>query len=58
MFSKILGWKKSDIILAPSFRFFKQKISTDKIIFLPLNIKNVEKVINSLLYLEEKKLLI
>ena len=56
-FSKILGWKKSDIILAPSFRFFKQKISTDKIIFLPLNIKNVEKVINSLLYLEEKKII-
>ena len=25
-FSKILGWKRSNIILAPSFRFFKQKI--------------------------------
>ena len=56
-FSKILGWKKSDIILAPSFRFFKQKISINKIIFLPLNIKDVEKVIKSLLYLEEKKII-
>ncbi len=56
-FSKILGWKKSDIIFEPSFRFVKKKTIKNKIIFLPLNIKNIDNVIKSLIFLNKKKII-
>ena len=56
-FSSILGWNKNDIILMPSFRFLQKKINSEKFIFLPLNIKNVNNVIKSLIYLNEKKII-
>jgi len=56
-FSSILGWNKNDIILMPSFRFLQKKRTSEKFIFLPLNIKNINNVIKSLTYLNEKKII-
>ena len=56
-FEKFLGWKKKDIILKPSSRF-KWKSSIKKnIIYLPLNLKKPEIILDSLVSLIEKRLI-
>ncbi len=52
-FTKILGWKKSNIKLSPSFRFHKSKKNIKNTIFLPLTLRNTKTVINRLKFLEK-----
>ena len=53
-FTKFLGWKKSNIKLYPSFRFFKSNKKIKNTIFLPYFIRNTKNVIDSLKILHEK----
>ena len=55
-FNKILGWKKSNIKLLPSFRFLQSSVKVKKIIYLPLQIRQRFIVLNSLKYLIENNL--
>ena len=50
-FTKILGWKKSNIKVLPSYRFLKLKKKFDNTIFLPLTIRNKDLVITAIKYL-------
>lgn len=50
-FTKILGWKKSNIKVLPSYRFLKLKKKFDNTIFLPLTIRNTDLVITAIKYL-------
>lgn len=52
-FTKILGWKKSRIKLLPSYRFIKSKKKPKNTIFLPLAIRNIDKILNALRFLSE-----
>jgi hypothetical protein len=55
-FNKHLGWKKSSLKQMKSFRFLKdQKKNFTNTIFLPLEIKSPEKVMNSFKTLIKKK---
>jgi hypothetical protein len=56
-FNKFLGWPKSKIKLLPSFRFLKSKKNKKRVIFLPYNIINVNKIINSLNYIIENNII-
>ena len=48
-FNRFLGWKKSYLKIDNSFRFLKNKNKVDKnIIYLPIQIKNVDSVISCL----------
>jgi len=56
-FIKYLGWSKSKIKLLPSFRFLKNKSIYKNTIFLPYNIHNLNKIIKSLNYIIQKKII-
>ena len=48
-----LGWKKRDLILCRSRRFFKNNKNQDRKIFLPLNIKSEEKILENINYISK-----
>ncbi len=54
-FNKILGWKKSQIKVFPSFRFIKSNRKSENIIFLPLNIRNINEVLSNFKLLIQKQ---
>ena len=48
-----LGWRKKDLILCKSRRFFKNNNNPNRKIFLPLNIKSEEKLLNNIHYISK-----
>jgi hypothetical protein len=53
-FTKILGWKKKQIKLLPSYRFIKYNFKFKNTIFLPLSVRNIQKILNSINFLNSK----
>lgn len=56
-FVKYLGWKQKNIKVLASDRFFKEFKDLSNIIFLPISITSIDKIIYSVRYLAEKKIL-
>jgi hypothetical protein len=54
-FTKILGWKKSRIKILPSLRFIQSNKKIKNTVFLPLKVRNIETIISSLKFLNNKK---
>jgi len=52
-FSKILGWKKSQIKILPSFRFLKKNKIKVNSIYLPLTVRDEKFILTSLKYLND-----
>ena len=56
-FTKLLGWKRSNIKFLPSYRFHKSKNKVKNTIFLPLTIRDTKGIIDRLKTLDQKNLI-